>query len=296
MKVLTIYAHPADTITNCGGTLARHADAGDEVIALILTHGGRIHPNKYAEALRTDNPDAAIAQATVEDVAANKKGELERAADIIGIGELITLGHDDTGTTMDTAIIDEIAETVAGIAPDVVICDYPLNNSLYNPHTTATQMALAGLGRASIFLKNLDGRPEFTIKQVFFTSLPVFGADVLSTNHVRNDCFIDITPVVERKIAAMDCFESQGYDGLFARKLLESNNGEFGRAAGVNFAEAYVKLYRETYDLLPLTEQAKAQDMLTRHIEYSRISIREQFPISAPSPTTQSAEADRMGA
>lgn len=280
MKVLTIYAHPADTITNCGGTLARHADVGDQVTALILTHGGRIHPNKYAEELRRDQPDDRLAAATVEQVAANKKGELERAADIIGIGELITLGHEDTGATVEADTIEEIAQIVAGVAPDIVICDYPLNNSMYNPHTTATQMALAGLGRASIYLKNLDGQPEFTVKQVFFTSLPVVGGDALSTNHVRNDCFVDITAVVGRKIAAMDCFASQGYDGPFARKLLESSNGEMGRAAGVNFAEAYVRLYRETYDLLPVTEQANREDVLTRHIEYSRVSIREQYPVS----------------
>lgn len=59
VKIMTIYAHPADTITNCGGTLARHADAGDETVALILTHGGRIHPNQYAEEWRKDDPDAA---------------------------------------------------------------------------------------------------------------------------------------------------------------------------------------------------------------------------------------------
>lgn len=46
MKIMTIYAHPADTITNCGGALALHADAGDDIVAVILTHGGRTHPNK----------------------------------------------------------------------------------------------------------------------------------------------------------------------------------------------------------------------------------------------------------
>ena len=45
MKIMTCFAHPADTITNCGGTLARHADAGDEIVAVILTHGGRINRN-----------------------------------------------------------------------------------------------------------------------------------------------------------------------------------------------------------------------------------------------------------
>ena len=90
MKIMTIYAHPADTITNCGGTLARHADAGDEIVALILTHGGRIHPNSYAEEWRKDQPDPTIAEAGEHEVIANKKRELERAADIVGIGTLLT--------------------------------------------------------------------------------------------------------------------------------------------------------------------------------------------------------------
>lgn len=279
MKILTIYAHPADTITNCGGTLALHADAGDEITALILTHGGRIHPNKYAEEWRKANPDAAVAEADVAAVAANKKEELRRAAEIIGIHKVITFDEEDTGATMDPALIERIAQTVADEAPDVVICDYPLNASAYDPHTTATQLALAGIGRASIYLKNLDGRPEFQLKQVYFTRLPVFSQDVLATNFVRNDMFVDITPVVGRKVAAMDCFPSQGYDGIFARKSIESAGGEAGRTAGVNFAEGYVRMYRETHDLLPLTRHAREEDHLTRHLAYSTINLRAEYPV-----------------
>ena len=76
MKIMTIYAHPADTITNCGGTLARHADAGDEVVALILTHGGRIHANRYAEEWRKDDPTRRSPRADLDDIVAHKKGEL----------------------------------------------------------------------------------------------------------------------------------------------------------------------------------------------------------------------------
>jgi 4-oxalomesaconate hydratase len=85
MKIMTIYAHPADTITNCGGTLARHAAAGDEVVALILTHGGRIHANRYAEEWRKDTPDQTVAGAGLDQIIAHKKDELERAAEIVGI-------------------------------------------------------------------------------------------------------------------------------------------------------------------------------------------------------------------
>ncbi|GAB3431154.1 PIG-L deacetylase family protein [Flindersiella endophytica] len=279
MKILTIYAHPADTITNCGGTLARHADNGDEITALILTHGGRIHPNKYAEEWRRDEPSAEIAGAGLDDIVENKKAELRRAAEIIGIGKLVTFDLDDTMTRVHESVVERVARQVAEEQPDLVICDYPLNAAApSSAHTIATMTALAGIDRASTYLRNLDGRAEVNVKQVFFTSLPTFVYDVLSASGARNDVFVDITPVVGRKVAAMDCFESQGYAGLFARKLIESNNGEFGRTAGVNYAEAFCRYRNETHALLPLTDAARQADPLTRHVAYSQIDLRATYP------------------
>ncbi len=278
---MTIYAHPADTITNCGGTIARHADNGDEIVALILTHGGRIHANRYAEEWRKQNPDADIVASGLADIVANKKMELRRAADIVGISEVITLDLDDTLATLKEDVVELVAGQIAEQAPDVLICDYPLNPVVAtNGHTIATSTALAALGRTGSYLRNLDGRTEFSVKQIFFTSLPVFPSDGLSTYGIRNDLLIDISDLVGRKVAAMDCFVSQGYHGLFARKLIESNNGEFGRVAGVNFAEAYCRMYNETRTLLPVTEAAMTADPLTRHITYSSHDLRASFPVS----------------
>lgn len=280
VKLMTVYAHPADTITNCGGTLARHADAGDEVVALILTHGGRIHANRYAEEWRKDRPDEAIARAGLDDIVAFKKAELQRAADIVGISRVITLDHDDSSAALRDALVDQVAEQIANERPDVIICDYPQNPVMAaNTHTVATTTALAAIGRAGTFLRNLDGQAEFHVKQVFLTSLPVYPTDGLSLFGVRNDVFVDITPVVGRKIAAMDCFDSQGYSGLFARKLIESANGEAGRAAGVNFAEGYYRLHNETHSTLPVTAAAMEVDPLTRHVAYSRIDLRREYPV-----------------
>jgi 4-oxalomesaconate hydratase len=279
MKVMTVYAHPADTITNCGGTLARHAAAGDEVVALIITHGGRIHANRYAEEWRKDAPDEAITAAGVDDIAAHKWDELRRAADIIGIHRVTGLDYDDQLVSLREPVVERVAEQIAPERPDVLICDYPLNPVVAsNTHTMATTTVLAALGRTGTYLRNLDGQAEFHVKQIFFTSLPVFVTDGLSLGGVRNDVFVDITPVVGKKIAAMDCFDSQGYSGLFARKLIESNNGEFGRAAGVNFAEAYYRMNNETHDLLPVTPAAMADDPLTRHVRYSEIDLRATYP------------------
>lgn len=275
---MTIFAHPADTITNCGGTLARQADQGDEITALILTHGGRIHANKYVEEWRKDTPNKAITTAELPEVIATKKAELERAAEIIGIDRCITLDHDDASCTVNEDIVDQIAAHVADTAPDVVIMDYPKNPNVPDPHNTASVMALNGIQRAAQYLPNLDGRPEFWVKQIFFTGLPVTTVELLSLDGKRNDTYIDITPVAGRKVKAMDQFVSQAYHGPFARKLIESWNGECGRAAGVNYAEAFCRYYNETHAHLPITEHAQSVDPVTRHVEYSRINLRAEYP------------------
>ena len=281
MRIMTVYAHPADTITNCGGTLALHADAGDDIVAVILTHGGRIHPNVYAEEARKEDADPSLIEADRDEIIENKKGELRRAAEIIGIGTIEFLDYDDAISVVREDIVDHVAEMIAKHRPDVIIADYPQNPAVTNSaHTIATMTLIAALDRAAAFLKNIDGKEEVNVKQVFLGGLPVLSNDALSTYGVRNDLMIDITSVVGRKIAAMDCFASQGYGGPFARKLIEASNGEFGRYAGVALAEPYVRFRSETRNRLPVTDYAEDVDPLTRHVTYSQFDVRREFPVS----------------
>ena len=37
--ILIVAAHPDDEVLGCGGTIARHADAGDQVQVLIVAEG-----------------------------------------------------------------------------------------------------------------------------------------------------------------------------------------------------------------------------------------------------------------
>lgn len=41
MNVLAVFAHPDDEVLGCGGTLAKHAEAGDKVVASMLA--GRLY-------------------------------------------------------------------------------------------------------------------------------------------------------------------------------------------------------------------------------------------------------------
>ena len=63
-------------------------------------------------------------------------------------------------------------------------------------------------------------------------------------NQYYNDVFIDITDVVEKKLAAMDCLVSQGYGGAYARKRIETSDGAFGQAGGVAYSEGFIACTR----------------------------------------------------
>lgn len=274
MKIMPIYTHPADVITDCGGTLALHVSHGDEVVALVVTHGGRIHPNKYEEEWRKENPDESILHAGRETLIQSKKEEFLQAAAIIGIHRSILLDYDDDFMTPQPETIDKIARQIAAERPDAVLMDYPAGGAFYGQHEMCSSMIFTALVRAAEFTRNLDGVEPHSVPQIFYTKIPVTNRSMVGLGGLKTDLYIDITPVYERKMRAMDAFESQGYGGDFARKFVEAHDGERGRSAGVCFAENFMRHYTETHSLLPVTEAALQRDALMNHRQYSVLSTR----------------------
>lgn len=275
LKILAVYAHPADCVTDAGGTLALHAQNGDDVVAMAITHGARMHPNAVLEELRKKHPDQARALASREEIIKTKSDELRAALEILGVKRVILLNEDDNYVRVEPEIVHRIAKVLAEEQPDIIITDYPVSPALPDTHTLATLMIQAAITEVAMYVDNMDGKKRVNIKQVFLTKLPVTARSALALSGVRNDLFIDITPVLALKLQAMNCFISQGYDGPFAYKFLESHDGDRGRSAGVNFAEAFVRLRNETHSLLPLTDHAIALDELTSHRAYSTVCVRD---------------------
>jgi len=80
--VLTIFAHPDDESLSCGGTLARLADAGAKVVLLCASRGER-----------GSISDPALV--TEGDLASVRTRELQDAAAVLGIADVIVLDHRD---------------------------------------------------------------------------------------------------------------------------------------------------------------------------------------------------------
>ncbi len=276
MKIMSIYAHPADHFSESGGTLALHTAKGDVITLVTLTHGGRIHPNAYAEKNRVS--EEAVHTVTRNDIIRNKRVEMEKAAKIIGVSDLVNLDYDDNYVGVQSDMVHRLAQVIAEKRPDVIITDYPLNAVMPDPHTVASIMVLNALNQVSMYLKNMDGQNEFWVKQVFMTKLPVFPRDVLSLQGIRNDLFIDVSSVIGKKLKALDQFASQGYRGDYARKAIETVDGIFGKTGYVNFAEGFCRLYNETRSSLPLSSHMMENDVLTAHKRYSAINLRGTYP------------------
>ena len=62
-RVLVVAAHPDDEVLGCGGTIARHADAGDQVQVLIVAEGATSRQNQR-DPIQARDELSALAQAS----------------------------------------------------------------------------------------------------------------------------------------------------------------------------------------------------------------------------------------
>ena len=194
--VLVISAHPDDETMAAGGTIAMHAERGDAVYLLETTRG------EGGEA--GDPPLADQAH-----LGAYREGELREAAAILGVREVTFLPYVDPHMEIDgeAARIDApLEEFVAAIAaelrrvrPDIVIT-HGSNGEYGHPQHIYTHQA-ARLALAQV------GLP---------VTLHTWGAwyegaerPEMMNRFDKADIVRDITPWLERKVAAAMCHRTQ---------------------------------------------------------------------------------------
>lgn len=108
--ILAIFAHPDDESLACGGTLARLADRGARVVLLCASRGER----------GSISDPSLVADGDLGRVRAH---ELEQAARVLGIRELLLLDHPDGNLRWArvTELQTQIAVTLRSCRPDAVI-------------------------------------------------------------------------------------------------------------------------------------------------------------------------------
>lgn len=279
LRILSVGAHPADIFDQSGGTMAHHAARGDYVGCVVLTHGARIHDVVISESMfhRERVPIGEELLAMMAERSDVKAEEVRKACGILGVHDVYFFGEDDAVLLVNDPAVRRLAAMFRQLKPDIVLTHFPREGDPFsNPHAIAGQIAMYAIAYAAS-VDPADSNPPHRVAQVFF-----FGTGAAATRRqlwdaeggYYNDVFIDITDVVDKKLAAMDCLVSQGYGGAYARKRIETSDGAFGQAGAVSYAEGFITLNAETHDYLPVTEHALKRASSSDHEIMAAYSYR----------------------
>ena len=122
-----------------------------------------------------------------------------------------------------------------------------------------------------------DKNPPHSTTQVYFwgqgaAKLPRTVMD--TTRSLYNDVCIDISDVIEKKLKCMDELYSQAYDGVYARKRLETVDGAHGVSGRVAYAETFISWKMQVYRYLPVSEILLKMDMESEQDLRTKFSYR----------------------
>ena len=223
-KVVVLAPHMDDETLGCGGTIARHVQAGAEVTVVFLTDGrhGRAAPPGMS------GPQLQRLQDETIEV---RKREAQCAAEILGVRSLVFLDGQDTRLRFDTRVPKLLRDILVRERPQCVYLPSFLEQ--HRDHRAANGVLLAaveGIG----FEFECRGYEVWT---------PLFP-----------NCLIKIDLTVELKKRALACYRSQlaqmdylhAAIGLNAHRSLAlgGKNGQFAEAFHALPLAEYLRLYR----------------------------------------------------
>jgi 4-oxalomesaconate hydratase len=234
--MLVIGAHSADFVWRAGGAIAVTTGAGGTAHVLALSYGER---GESGELWKQEGM-------TVERVKEVRSGEAERAATHLGATfEGLDLG--DYPLVVDKDGLQAIAEKIREFGPDVLLTH--TDRDPFNPDHAEAFFAVekaralaAGAGTASAFGGPLLP-PELLLFEPHQPELCNFTPTV----------FVDITPVIEQKRAAMAEMQAQSHLHTYYEELASRRGNHARRSSGngaVNFAEAFQRVTPQVVDAL----------------------------------------------
>mgnify|MGYP001164749573 FL=1 len=220
-RVLIVGAHPDAPEFFCAGTVARWVAAGTIVHYVVVTSGDKGQPADWNEN---------------ESFAAVREAEQLAAAQLLGVQGVTFLRLPD-GEVFDTLTLRaQLTAEIRRFRPDIVLTHDPFTR-LYRQHPDHRAVGAAALAAAFPASRLATFFPE----QLAAGLQPHVVRTALLFGTERPDTFVDIAPVLERKLAALRCHVSQASafpGGLETR--VRSRAREAATPVGLEFAEAFL--------------------------------------------------------
>jgi len=194
--VMTIQAHPDDQEFSVGGTLAKWAKAGCEVVSVVITSGdsGSNDPSKGAD--------------YKAELARLREGEQLAANQVLGVKETVFMRYPDGELEPTIPLRKELTRLIRKYKPDVVITGNPeawFYGNEYLNHADHRAAARAGCeavfpsaGSRLIFAELLsEGFEPHEVRRLY-----IHGTD-------KPDTWVDVTETIDIKVKALQQHASQ---------------------------------------------------------------------------------------
>jgi N-acetylglucosamine malate deacetylase 1 len=235
MHLVFIGAHPDDE-TFASGTIAKYVSRGHKATIVQATRGGKGHWEMPTDELRVI-----------------REKEMAKAAKILG-ADVKFLDFEDSNIPQGDVLREAFVEVYRELKPDIVLTFHPLVQR--DDHRRVGEAASDASLKASLPL-HLTGYPAHRSEpDIYFYGAPITGQEP--------DTYIDITDYMPQKIESFRQHVSQWQEwgkppeeqGDFMERIVERYSHrfrEFGRKAGVGYAEAFISKSGRKYahDLLP---------------------------------------------
>ena len=214
MKVLVIVAHPDDEVLGCGGTIAKHVSAGDEVKIIALANG----------------------EGSREDASEESRNDLlAESCKVLGVinhkGFNLKDNELDSYTLLE--VIKKIEAEVLGFGADIV---YTHSFSDLNIDHQITHKAVMTCFR---------GLPASSVKKIFGFETPS-STEWQSIEDVqfKPQHFVDIDSFYSTKIKALKVYEREMREFPHPRSYdyIDALSKVRGAAVGLKRAEAFIVL------------------------------------------------------
>jgi LmbE family N-acetylglucosaminyl deacetylase len=194
-RALVVMAHPDDVDFSAAGTVATMTDAGVRVTYCLVTDGD------------AGGSDRAMSR---HDMAMLRRREQTEAARLVGVNDLIFLGHGDGRVLPTLQLRADISAVIRRVRPRVVISQSPERDldRIYASHPDHL-----AAGEATLCAVYPDARNPFAFPELFAEDLEPWAVDeVWILSGVFGPNAVDVTAAVERKIAALMAHVSQHSD------------------------------------------------------------------------------------
>lgn len=226
-RVLVVVAHPDDIDFGVAGSVASWTDRGIEVTYCLVTSGD------------AGGDDRELPR---EEMARVREAEQTAAGAIVGVHHLRFLHHADGRVEANLDLRRDLSRVIRQVRPDRVITQSPerLWDRIYASHPD--HLAVGEATAAAVYpdARNPFAHPEllegeglepWTVRQLWLMA------------HAQPNVLVDVTSVLDRKIAALQSHTSQVGDPEAIGRLIRDWAAGSARTAGLREGHA-AELFR----------------------------------------------------